>query len=125
MPPIAAQATAPVVVTIGPTVNGDRSLRLPATEPLVVATPLIAWTPIAAAAAGAALVEIAEWKVLAIFGCKACLGSLPADKTAGAARNLLTLQLTAAFWSRYLTELIASGLLTGTFAPTAIPGHHR
>jgi hypothetical protein len=108
---------APVVVTMGPSLNGERFLRLPAAEPLVVATtPIIQWRSVAAAAGAAALVELAEWKVMAIFGCKARLGSSPADQAAGAARNLLTLQPTSAFWSQYLTELVASGLLAGSFA---------
>lgn len=118
MPPaaVAGPAVAPVVVTIGPTRNGERFLRLPAAEPLVVATPIVQWQPVAAAAGGAALVELAEWKVLAIFGSKARNGSAPADQAAAAARNLFTVQLTAAFWSQYLTELVASGLLAGSFA---------
>ena len=111
----AAVPQQPVIVNVGPTLNGARFLQLSATEPLVVATPTIQWLAVRTAAGGAALVELAEWKMVAIFGCKARLGSSPVDQAAGIARNLLTLQLTAAFWSQYLTELVASGLLSGTF----------
>ena len=101
--------------TVGPTVNGARYLQLFATEPLVVATPCIQWLPVSTSADGAALVELAEWKMVAIFGCRARLGCSPADQAAGRARNLLTLQLTATFWSRYLSELVASDFLSETF----------
>ena len=118
MPPVVAAnpVVAPVVVTLGPSVNGERFLRFSAAEPLVVATPIIDWRPVAAAAGAAAQVELAEWKAMATFGCKARIGSNPADHAAATERSLLTLQLTAAFWSRYLTELISSGLLAGSFA---------
>ena len=120
MPPAAVAHPAvpvvnPVVVTVGPTLNGERLLRLLAAEPLVVATPVLQWLSVAAAAGAAALVEMPEWKILAVFGCKARLGPAPADRAAGEARSLLTLHLTAAFWSRYLTELTAAGLLAGSF----------
>ena len=120
MPPAAVAHPAvpvvnPVVVTVGPTLNGERLLRLLAAEPLVVATPVLQWLSVAAAAGAAALVEMPEWKILAVFGCKARLGPAPADRAAGEARSLLTLHLTAAFWSRYLTELTAAGMLAGSF----------
>ena len=55
--------------------------------------------------------ELAEWQLLAAFGLKARCGPALPDMNAFRARNLLTLQFVAAFWSRYLSELVNSGLL--------------
>ena len=109
--PLAAAAPVPVVVNVGPTVDGSRFLQLSAAEPIVVATPFLSTKPVAAAGAAAANVELAEWQLLCAFGSKARAGSALLDQNALAGRNLLTLQLTAAFWGRYLVELVASGFL--------------
>jgi hypothetical protein len=100
-----------VTVVIGPTVLGSRFLRLSAAEPLVTATPFLSWASVAAAGAARPQVELAEWQFLDAFGGKARCGPAMVDKMALAARNLLTLQLVAAFWTRYLSEIVDSGLL--------------
>lgn len=57
------------------------------------------------------MVQLAESQLLDAFASKARCGPVAADAAALRDRNILTLGLTAAFWSKYLTELVASGLL--------------
>ena len=109
----AAGIPVPVVVTIGPLVAGSRPVRLAAAEPLVAATPFLGWRAVAAAA-GVARVELFEWQMLEAFSRKARGAPDGPSKAALALRSLLTLHLAAAWWSTYLSELIASGLLGGT-----------
>ena len=114
MPPAALPAApAPVVipVRVGPTIDGSRFLCLRAADPLVVATPFLSWKTVAANSAAGPEVELAEWQLLEAFGLKARCGPALPDMNAFRARNLLTLQFVAAFWSRYLSELVNSGLL--------------
>jgi len=109
--PLAAASAAPVVVIDGPPFNGSRRLRLIIAEPIVVATPFLSWRPVEIPGAIPTLVEIAEWQLVCAFGCKARASPTFQAQVACADRNLLTLQLTVAFWARYLTELVSSGLL--------------
>ena len=57
------------------------------------------------------MVQLAESQLLDAFAGKARCGPVAADVAALRDRNVLTLSLTAAFWGKYLTELVASGLL--------------
>ena len=111
---MAAAPAVPLPVSVpvndGPTVNGSRFLRLPAAESIVVNTSFLGWLPATASAAGPQ-VELAEWQLLDAFAGKARPAPDAASKAAAATRNLFTTQLTSAFWSKYLTELKASGLL--------------
>ena len=100
-----------IPVRVGPTIDGSRFLCFSAAEPLVAATPFLLWKTVAGAAAAGPEVELAEWQLLEAFGLKARCGPALPDMNAFRARNLLTLQLVAAFWSRYLSELVNSGLL--------------
>ena len=104
---------APVVTAqVGPTFGGARHILFNASESLVAATPFLDWAPTAAAPAGGVpMVQLAESQLLDAFGGKARCGPVAADAAALRDRNVLTLSLTGAFWGKYLTELVASGLL--------------
>jgi hypothetical protein len=104
-----APIPAPVVTAhAGPTIGGARQILFGAAESLVTATPFLDWVP---APGGVPMVQLAESQLLDAFAGKARCGPVAADVAALRDRNVLTLSLTAAFWGKYLTELVASGLL--------------
>ena len=114
-PALAAPPSAPVVARSLPVAGGARPITLAAAEPLVVATPFLGWAP-AAAVSGVAQVQLSEWQMLTAFAAKARGAPDAASQTSLANRNALTLQLNTAWWSTYLTELVAGGLLRATLA---------
>ena len=86
---------------------------LPGGHPLVAATgSFLQWQAVAAApgAPPGAHVSLPFHAFLYAFGTRCKVSSLPADQTAARAINPFTLRLHAAYWSRMLSELCASGL---------------
>ena len=110
--PVPPPPAPPVVLIPSPARNGSIFFAADATEPLVVATPFLGWTNVAAVAGAAhARKELAEWQLVDAFIMKARSAPDLASQAAASTRSILTLQLSAAWWGTYLTELIASGLL--------------
>lgn len=109
-PAVPPPAPAPVIVVSLPAVNGARPFAFSAAEPLVVATPFLSWVSIGIRA-GVPQVTLNEWQMINAFSRKARGGPDAASQAALANRSVLTLQLSDAWWSAYLTELVASGLL--------------
>ena len=91
----------------------DKSVELPASHPLVVATPFLGWAP-GRTVAGVAHVRISQALAIAAFTRRCSTGTSPADYAAASAINLLLLALRAVSWTRILDQLIASGLLNST-----------
>ena len=92
----------------------ESPIILLANEPLVAATAFLRWEPAAPAAGGGpARVQLAFFQMLRSFGARFYITRTnPADLAAARNVNLMTMRLHAAFWSRVLTELVASGLVT-------------
>ena len=112
---MAAQAPAvPVVVPVpapgNPFFDQD-PVYLPAGHPLVAATgAFLAWQPVVAAPPAPAQMSVPAYALLFSFGIRCRVSPLPADQLAARGANPFTLRLHAAYWSRMLTELCASGL---------------
>ena len=96
--------------------GADAPVVVPATHPLVVATPFLGWRPTAAGAGGAAMVLLSTWQMILAFGRRFRASRTPADLPASRNAHPLNLGLTGAFWTRALNEYLASGLLNHTRA---------
>ena len=90
----------------------DDPIYFPGGHPLVTATSsFMSWQPVAAApGAQAQQVSAPFHAVLYAFGIRFKVSPLPADVAAARAINIFTLRFTAAYWTRALSELCASGL---------------
>ncbi|EOD29494.1 hypothetical protein EMIHUDRAFT_123235, partial [Emiliania huxleyi CCMP1516] len=82
----------------------------PAAHPLVVATAVLRWGPVAAAPSGAARVQLAHHAMLRVFGRRLRLAAPPAGTPAPMVCPL-DLALTGTAWVRFLNELLTCGLL--------------
>ena len=115
-------AAAPIAVWV-PLVpaSPESPILLLANEPLVAATAFLRWEPAAPAAGGGpARVQLAFFQMLRSFGARLFITRTnPADLAAARNANLLTMRFHAAFWSRVLTELVSSNLLTTGMSDSA------
>jgi len=96
--------------------DADAPVIVPATHPLVVATPFLGWRPTAAGAGGAAMVMLSTWQMILAFGRCFYASRTPADLPATRRAHPLNLGLTGAFWTRALNEYLSSGLLNHTMS---------
>lgn len=104
-------AVAPVVVTVQlAPATPDTPILLPANDPVVTGTAFLQWRPAPAAADGSARVQLSTFQMIRAFGARCNVSRIPANVAAARNINLLTLRFVGAFWSRLLTELVASGL---------------
>ena len=109
MPPVAAYLPA------GP-VTAESLVFLDANEPLVLATVFLPWQAHPAAGAVAARVSLPTWLMVRVWIRRCSLSSLPADTAFLALVDIFEFGLTAAAWSRILTELVTSDPLDATFS---------
>ena len=107
---------APVAVHMpaGP-ITLDMPVFLDSNEPLVIATVFLPWQSHPAAGAAPARMSLPTWLMLRAWIRRCTLSSLPADLAILAVVDVFELSLSAAAWSRILTELVASGLLLAQF----------
>ena len=99
----------PLVVIISPW-SSSINVIFEATEPLVLQLAFLPWVPIPAAGGAPARKSLTHFQMLSLFIGRCTLeDSLPARTLFGGV-STLTLALTGAFWTRLLTEYIASGL---------------
>ena len=88
----------------------DAPVQGPAAHPLVVATAVLRWGPVAAAPSGAARVQLPHHAMLRVFGRRLRLAAPPAGTPAPMVCPL-DLALTGTAWARFLNELLTCGLL--------------
>ena len=88
----------------------DAPVQGPAAHPLVVATAVLRWGPVAAAPSGAARVQLPHHAMLRVFGRRLRLAAPPAGTPAPTVCPL-DLALTGTAWARLLNELLTCGLL--------------
>jgi len=88
----------------------DAPVQGPAAHPLVVATAVLRWGPVAAAPSGAARVQLPHHAMLRVFGRRLRLAAPPAGTPAPMVCPL-DLALTGTAWARFLNELLTRGLL--------------
>ena len=105
-------AAPPIVVTLpGGALVDDSPILLAANDPLVVAYPCLPWDTAVAAAGGVPQAALPQFIAIRTFLWRNSVGASAADKAAAATRSPITISFLAAAWSRWLTELVASGLL--------------
>ncbi|EOD30935.1 hypothetical protein EMIHUDRAFT_202972 [Emiliania huxleyi CCMP1516] len=88
----------------------DAPVQGPAAHPLVVATAVLRWGPVAAAPSGAARVQLPHHAMLRVFGRRLRLAA-PSAGTPAPMVCPLDLALTGTAWARFLNELLTCGLL--------------
>ena len=93
----------------------DSPVFLDSAEPLVLATAFLPWQSYPAAGAVPARVSLPSWLMIRLWIKRSSLSSLPADLAVLAGVDVFEFGLTAAAWSRILTELVDSDLLNATF----------
>lgn len=101
----------------------DFPLLLPADHELVLATPMLRWTAIPAAAGGAALASISLFKAVRVFLARCSLSKEPADAAFFKRLPFLEFDLTDAAWTRIIDEFSDSDLpriLRESYASTLI-----
>ena len=109
---VAAAAPAPpIVATIAAPQSDSIPVQLDVQEDIVVATSFLQWQRVMAAAGAQQLVEISTACALRAFIRRCRIGTNAADLLMARQVSIFQLALTAAAWSRILTELRDSGLL--------------
>ena len=91
----------------------DAPVQGPAAHPLVVATAVLRWGPVAAAPSGAARVQLPHHAMLRVFGRRLRLAAPPAGTPAPMVCPL-DLALTGTAWARFLNELLTCGPVSYT-----------
>ena len=114
--PVAAAAVALSVpnVVCSPAITASMPVYFDSSCSLVLGTPCLEWITIAASAGGPARSCLPTFALLRAFIRRGALSSLPADLALIRTTSSLTLALTGVFWSRYLSELVDSGLVSTT-----------
>ena len=107
LPPVIAGVSAAPISDKMPVV-------LAATEPLVLATPCLEWTPVGVGAA-VAQVSVPHWCMLRAFIARCSIGKDPGSLAMAKATSLFLFLLNGAAWSRILTELRDSGLFSAVY----------
>lgn len=100
----------------GGPLTADAMVHLDAAESLVVNTPFIDWTPVAAAAGAPARVAAPLFRLLRIFAARLSISSAAPDIAAANAVSVWRTRFNAAAWSRIFTELKASGYAAAPIA---------
>ena len=100
------------VVTVAAGISSSQDIFLAANDPFVLAYTCLPWTPHAAAGGLPARASLPQFIAVRAFLMRNDVGPAPADLAAARTVSPLTFCGTAAAWSRWLTELDASGLLT-------------
>jgi hypothetical protein len=102
--------------TGGPVNTPEDPVFFSQTDPLVMATPFLLWQP-AAAAGGIAQVKLSQQTLMSHFIGRCDRDGADAPTLlAFNTRSPLDLAFEGAFWSRILTEYVASGLLSASFS---------
>ena len=106
----------PIAVAIPPLLVGpDVPVLLDANEPMVLATPCIGWQPTPAVVGVAAQVEAPTCRMLRCFIARCGFAQDPATHAFARNNDLFGFVLTAAAWTRILTELRDSGLFATVY----------
>ena len=106
----------PIAVVIPPLLVGpDVPVQLDANEPMVLATPCIGWQPTPAVVGVAAQVEAPTCRMLRCFIARCGFAQDPATHAFARNNDLFGFVLTAAAWTRILTELRDSGLFATVY----------
>ena len=92
-------------------ITPDLDIFLVATDPFVVGYPCLPWRHHPAAAGAPARASLAHFVAIRVWILRSSLGPAPADLATARLHSVLTVAFQAAAWSRWLTELAASGLL--------------
>ena len=113
MAAIALPASGPTVVTIpdGAAVTSTLDIFLPADDPFVLAYPCLRWDQHAAVGNVAAHASLPQYVFIRIFLLRHDIGPSSADLFVARTVGPLEASFRADAWSRWLTELAASGLL--------------
>ena len=113
MAAIAPPASGPTAVTIpgGAAVTSTLDIFLHADDPFVLAYPCLRWEQHAAAGGVVARASLPQYVFIRVFMLRHDIGPAPADLLAARTNGPLEASYVAAAWSRWLTELAASGLL--------------
>ena len=102
--------------TGGPVNTSEDPVFFSQADPLVMATPFLLWRP-AAAMGGIAQVQLSQQELMAHFIGRCDRDGADAPTLlAFNTRSPLVLAFEGAFWSRILTEYVASGLLSMSFS---------
>lgn len=105
-------ASQPVAVHIpvGPP-RAEELIYLPANEPLVLAYPCLPWVQHVAAGGAQQQASLPQFVAIRVFLLRNAIGTGPNDLAIARTRTPLTISFSAGAWSRWLTELVASGIL--------------
>ena len=112
--PPAAPLPPVVAGVLAAPISDEMPVVLAATEPLVLATPCLEWTPVGAGAA-VAQVSAPHWRMLRAFIARCSIGNDPGSLAMARATSLFLFLLNGAAWSRILTELRDSGLFSAVY----------
>ena len=107
-----AAAPAPMFVAVAPGagITADLAVLLDSSSPFVNGTPFLEWAHHPAVGAAPALSSVPQHKLI-MFLLRHGPGPAAADVLAFNTRSPFTANYVAAAWARWLTELLASGLL--------------
>ena len=101
-----------VAVAQGAGITDDLDVYLDAAHPFVLGTPFLDWTQHAALGAMPARASTPQHKLVAHFMLRHDCGTAVADLAAFGNHSPLTSNYVAAAWSRWLTNIVASGFLS-------------
>ena len=116
MPPAAQVAPRALVVVCAAGSSPEHPVVFPADHPLVTRTVFLEWDDAAAVGAGvgSARKQLATAQSIRAFGRRLRFTQAPAQRPA-VIPGVLEIAFTGAAWSKYLNELLVSGLLSATF----------
>ena len=109
-----ANAPAPINVSVAPGagITADLDIFLDSADPFVLGTPFLDWTQHPALGAVPARASVPHHRLVAHFLLRHERGVSAADLAAFDNHTPLTSNFVAAAWSRWLTNIVASGFLT-------------
>lgn len=99
------------VVTMQAAATAHLDIFLAAGDPFVVGYPCLPWRHHAAVGGTPAQASLPHFVAIRVWILRSSIGPAPADLATARLTSVLTAAFTAAAWSRWLTELAASGLL--------------
>ena len=103
-------AVTAVFIPAGPP-SDDEPLFLLANDPYVLGYPCLPWTPHPTAGGVPARASLPNFVAMRVFLLRNSIGADAASTNAATTRSSITILFNAAAWSRWFTELAASGLL--------------
>ena len=104
------QANILAAVVVAP-INSSMPVILDQASILVQGTACLRWVLVGAAAGAPARVQLPQFIMVAVFFIRVTLDTSPASMATFSLVHVLNVACTGAFWSRILTEYVASGLL--------------